>query len=187
MDVRNANERPLLIVPVAGLEEKEYPFRFSVEADELALAEFYEGKIEIEGAVAKVGSQFFVKGKVQGVRVGECDRCLVPTREEVEQDFGLYYRVSASAVEEEDEDNGDDRVRVLGPDEHSIVLDDEIRQSLRLLVPMKNLCDEECKGLCPQCGKNRNEGECDCDAGPIDPRWAKLAGLFDKEGKEGKN
>lgn len=184
MEIRSVNGRPLLVVPIAGLEEKEYSFEFTVPADELEVDDFYEGKIVVRGGVTKVGSQFFVKGTISAVRVGECDRCLSPTRQEVEQEFGLYYRVSTSAAEESGEDSGDDRVRVLGPEEHLIVLDEEIRQSLRLLVPMKNLCREDCKGLCPQCGKNKNEGACDCDKGPIDPRWAKLAGLFDKNEEE---
>lgn len=187
MEVRNAHERPRLIVPIAGLEEKEYPFDFTVDAAELGLEAFYEGPIKIRGSVTKVGSQFFVKGRLAAVRVGECDRCLEMTREQVEPEFALYYRVAPSTPEKREEDNGDDRVRILAPEDHVIALDDEVRQSLRLQVPMKNLCSEFCKGLCPACGANLNVAECECEKGAVDPRWAKLAGLFDEKKDSEKN
>jgi uncharacterized protein len=57
---------------------------------------------------------------------------------------------------------------------HNIDLTEAIRQYALMAVPMKALCDEDCAGLCPKCGKNLNQGKCDCPAEDIDPRWAKL-------------
>ncbi len=49
-----------------------------------------------------------------------------------------------------------------------------------LSLPMKPLCKEDCKGICPICGKNLNYGECDCNRRVVDPRWEKLAQLKEK-------
>ena len=63
-------------------------------------------------------------------------------------------------------------------DEHHILdISEAVRQYALLAVPMKPLCKKECAGLCAKCGKNLNQGECDCPADDTDPRWSKLAGL----------
>ena len=59
-----------------------------------------------------------------------------------------------------------------------VELDDIIVPELILSMPMKELCSEDCRGLCPRCGKDLNDGECGC-AEEIDPRLAKLAEILD--------
>lgn len=63
---------------------------------------------------------------------------------------------------------------------HILDLTEAIRQYKVIALPMKPLCREECAGICPTCGKNLNEGPCDCLSGEIDPRWAKLLKLNNK-------
>jgi uncharacterized protein len=55
-----------------------------------------------------------------------------------------------------------------------------VRQTVALAVPMKPVCIESCKGLCPKCGANRNISLCDCKEDEIDERWEGLAGLSQK-------
>ncbi|MFW5872616.1 MAG: YceD family protein, partial [bacterium] len=61
----------------------------------------------------------------------------------------------------------------------------DIRQILKsnifLDLPIKPLCSEDCKGLCPQCGQNLNKGDCNCERDIIDPRLAKLEKFFDEK------
>jgi uncharacterized protein len=52
-----------------------------------------------------------------------------------------------------------------------------VLEQVALGVPMKPLCREDCRGLCPVCGVDRNESSCDCAAQTTDPRWAGLAAL----------
>lgn len=59
-----------------------------------------------------------------------------------------------------------------------IELDDIIVSNFLMNVPVKYLCREDCKGLCPVCGTDLNEGSCDCDKDVIDPRWEKLAEIM---------
>jgi len=64
-------------------------------------------------------------------------------------------------------------------DEHHILdLTEAIRQYLLLDIPMKPLCKIDCAGLCQKCGKNLNEGNCDCVKQEIDPRWSELTRLL---------
>jgi uncharacterized protein len=69
-------------------------------------------------------------------------------------------------------------VQFISPNTHEIDLSFGVRESLLLALPMKVLCSEDCKGLCPHCGANLNEESCDCVAETIDPRWAELRKLL---------
>ncbi len=62
------------------------------------------------------------------------------------------------------------------------VLDTEplLYEQLQLNIPMRQLCREDCAGLCPTCGANRNAGECGCEVDDADPRWSALAALRPK-------
>jgi len=67
-------------------------------------------------------------------------------------------------------------------DEHQIIdLTEAIRQNTLLAIPIKPLCLEDCAGLCQNCGHNLNLGPCDCPMQPIDPRWAELSKIIQKE------
>ena len=79
----------------------------------------------------------------------------------------------------EPEDEKEDIV-YLHPDTDKIELDSDVRDFAILAVPMKRLCSENCKGLCPRCGENLNDGSCNCDEKIIDPRWESLQKLKTK-------
>lgn len=66
--------------------------------------------------------------------------------------------------------------------DNQIFLDDLIISQIITSIPFKSLCKEECKGICPKCGKDLNEGSCKCDEEiEIDPRFGKLMDLFNDE------
>lgn len=174
MAQRDRRERPILVIPVHGLEEREYPFEFRPEAEELGIGDHFVGPITVAGTISRVGSQLRVHGHVTAKRYGICDRCLAETTEEVSDRFELVF----AATGQSDDEVSDDGIIPLGAEGNDIVLDGEIRQILRLSIPLKNLCDQECRGLCPACGIDLNTEECDCHSRVIDPRWAKLQGLL---------
>ncbi len=102
------------------------------------------------------GRRITVKGKTTAVVVMNCDRCLT----EVEQKLNLkiereYPLCDETVVPDEDDPVGGVTDNILYPDE---LLQDE----LFLNLPTKVLCREDCKGLCPVCGHNLNEGDCGC-------------------------
>ncbi len=63
---------------------------------------------------------------------------------------------------------------------HRLDLEDPMREYALLSIPMLPLCREDCKGLCPQCGANLNDGPCDCDTEQVDDRLAALKHLLEQ-------
>jgi uncharacterized protein len=62
-------------------------------------------------------------------------------------------------------------------DGKALDVDEIVKEQVLLAVPTRMLCREDCKGICPECGTDRNTGECDCVTNDIDPRWAALKNL----------
>lgn len=63
-------------------------------------------------------------------------------------------------------------------DNYQLKLDELVETDILLELPSKNLCREECRGLCPMCGKNLNEGLCGCHSETTDPRLEILRQLI---------
>jgi len=59
-------------------------------------------------------------------------------------------------------------------DKKEVDITEEIREEILLLIPVKPLCCEDCKGMCPKCGQNLNEKKCKCDLSKEDDRWSGL-------------
>ena len=64
----------------------------------------------------------------------------------------------------------------------SIDLDELVREQILLALPTRHLCREDCKGLCQKCGADLNAGDCSCEQGETDPRWAALADFKRRDG-----
>jgi uncharacterized protein len=109
-----------------------------------------------------------------------CARCLDPVVEDVARAFDLLYRPLGT-------DAGHEEISVTVAEAEigyyqgdGLQLEDAIREQVLLSVPLKVLCRENCLGLCPVCGKNRNTEPCGC-AQPIqDPRWSALKEIREK-------
>ena len=104
----------------------------------------------------------------------ECARCLRSVESTLELDFEKTAAVEGTL---ENEDN-DDYIIIR---DGTIDIDEPLTQELLLGLPFRHLCSEECKGLCPKCGKDLNEGDCGCDRKSIDPRLEVLKQLLDKQ------
>jgi uncharacterized protein len=90
--------------------------------------------------------------------------------------MALYYGLGHTAHGQGEETG--EGVVMLAADEEAIALDEEVRQLILLDVPLKHLCREDCRGICPGCGVDLNAAECTCTKAEIDPRWAKLSEVF---------
>ena len=101
--------------------------------------------------------------------VGVCDRCLKETAVEYTVEINRVIVVSL-----ENEEN--DEIAVV-PD-MQLNLEDFCYPDIVMSLPTKLLCKDNCKGLCPTCGKNLNDGDCGCRTKEIDPRLAALAELL---------
>lgn len=99
-----------------------------------------------------------------------CDRCT----KLVQKRYG--YTFSHVLVRSLQDDKNDEYIQV---ENDSLDVDELLRADILLELPIKFVCSEDCKGLCPQCGKNLNDGPCECDARQIDPRLEALKKLID--------
>lgn len=98
-----------------------------------------------------------------------CDRCLDQVPWECKVEFEKEYDKS----DENDEWNQESFI-----EGNNLDLDRLIYEELIPTIPMKVLCSEECKGICPVCGANRNKQDCDCDQSVPDPRMAAIQDIF---------
>ena len=106
-----------------------------------------------------------------------CDRCLGPASFPLESNFDLFYRPMAriARVEEVEIDEGEAEIGFYKGD--GMELEDILREQVLLALPMQRVCREDCRGICPVCGKDRNETPCDCREQPADDRWGALRKL----------
>lgn len=111
-----------------------------------------------------------------------CARCLEPVRREIERHFDLLYRPQGTDAGREEISVTDAEAEIGYYTGDGLLLEDVLREQVLLAVPIKIVCREDCKGLCPHCGKNLNQGACDCHEEVSDPRWDALRGLRDKLG-----
>jgi uncharacterized protein len=92
-------------------------------------------------------------------------------------DFDLFYRpIQTISRNEEVEMKGED-LDIGFYHGDGLLLEDALREQILLALPIKNICRDDCAGLCPRCGQNRNLGPCACPPSPADERWAPLARL----------
>lgn len=119
-----------------------------------------------------------VTGDLATVLEVNCTRCLeafdLPVEIEIEEEFKstIDLRTGAQLPIVTDE------TETLIDEHHIIDLTEVVRQDLLLALPLTPLCRPDCKGLCQSCGKNLNEGPCDCEPESSDPRWSVLADLL---------
>lgn len=132
------------------------------------------GPVDVDlEARATASGQVVVTGRFVGPFTRECRRCLDPVDATVEEELELLW----SVPDELSEDAEDEAVRTLGVGTNELDLGPAIREEVALSAPLYVLCSEDCRGLCPRCGTNLNESECDCVLEEPDPRWEALRAL----------
>ena len=105
-----------------------------------------------------------------------CARCLTP----VNGQFSLSLEKTVAPkklLSDLDEDKLDDYAII---EDGFLDLDEQLRDQMEMEFPSRFLCKDDCKGLCQRCGKNLNEGKCDCPEKEIDPRLLPLQKLLDE-------
>ena len=129
------------------------------------------GPVRVGGRLQATGEdRFYWHGTLHTVVAAECRRCLTPVSVPVAADIGALF--AADAVDDPD-------AYPLPPHATEVDLRPAVREELVLAAPGYVVCREDCRGLCPRCGKDLNAGPCGC--GPAaDPRWRALADLKGK-------
>jgi len=104
----------------------------------------------------------------------QCARCLEQVRQDVTREFELLYRPLGADAGRDELSVTDAEAEIGYYQGDGILLEDVLREQVLLALPLKVTCREECKGLCPHCGKNLNQEQCSCSTQVEDPRWAAL-------------
>ena len=127
--------------------------------------------LRLQASYAGTG-EVVVRGTVKGQLDQECRRCLQPVEGKFDDELTLVF-VSDETGESTDE--GD--AFAFEPVGRSLDLSVAVREEVILAMNPYVVCDPECRGLCPRCGKNLNEGPCGCAEEEVDPRWERLRAL----------
>jgi uncharacterized protein len=131
------------------------------------------GKVElITGSLGEIQ----ITGHLSVTMDAACDRCLEKAKVPIAAEFSLYYRPAPEGHGDEKEiDTGEAEMGFY--EGEGLELNDVLREQILLALPMQRVCGEDCKGICPVCGQNRNQQECRCQTAIIDDRWAALKQL----------
>ena len=116
-------------------------------------------------------------GKFSGEFEANCARCLEPVPLHLEKQFDLIYRPLGSDRRADEVSISEAETEIGYYQGDGMELTDSLREQVLLAVPIKFVCSEDCKGFCPSCGKNLNEGSCGCVQKVPDPRWDALKDL----------
>lgn len=133
-------------------------------ADDLDITDF-RGSVTL----TRTPQGVYVQGRLKGEHPGECVRCLVEVTQTLVADIKQLYDYPPDPSSEY-------AVSETG----FLDLAPLVRELLLLSVPMRALCRPDCRGLCPNCGQDWNEGPCNCEKDDINPRFAVLKDLLKK-------
>lgn len=122
----------------------------------------------------KIIQDIRIKGRLTTSLESNCARCLESLTQEVKREFDLLYRPQGADAGRDEMSVTDAEAEISYYEGEGILLDDVVREQVLLAVPLKVTCREDCKGLCPHCGKNRNQEQCSCAVALEEPRWAAL-------------
>jgi uncharacterized protein len=162
----------MLKVNLAALDRGEVRIHEQVAADD----PMWDGSgvnlvepLEVDLTARSVGDGVLLRGRLRATVERECRRCLVGVRQPVDDTVDMLF---APIGEDEDELGGE--VYPLPERGQELDVTDAVREQLLLRAPQYVLCEEACRGLCPQCGTNLNEGSCDCVSEAAPSPWDAL-------------
>lgn len=145
---------------------------FSSRLGDFAIKE----KSPFQLVISNIGSnKVLIEGQGKLVFAIQCDRCLKEVDQTIELSFSREALAPSNEKEPLAEDKQDEQNFMEGSQLNAECL---ISNEIFMNWPMKVLCRADCKGICRQCGKDLNDGECGCDTFVPDPRMAKIKDIF---------
>lgn len=170
-------------IEVENLNEQGRAFEQTYAAGELSLDDEFArlaADARVRGRATRKRDEVQVRAEIQTSVELRCDRCLAPAPVPVNVEFAALFGQAAEASAEAKELQGDD-LDFSVYEGNSIDLDEIVREQILLALPARQLCRDDCKGLCLTCRADLNTQTCECRHGEIDPRWAALKDLKDSK------
>ena len=121
-----------------------------------------------------------LRGKLATRLELSCARCLDAVTQDVKRQFELLYRPLGTDAGKDELSVTDAEAEIGYYRGEGLLLEDVLREQVLLAVPLKIICRDDCKGLCPHCGKNLNLEQCSCATPHEDPRWEALKEIRSK-------
>jgi uncharacterized protein len=149
---------------------------------ELSLPNDVTANVCLDGVITNdSGGMFTLDGKVSAVLSLNCDLCLKPFKSDIKFDINEVFFDTSFGDGVFSNDNNSEK-ELWDFSDKTINLKPAVVADILLNMPMRAVCSDDCKGLCPKCGHNLNDGDCGCDRGYRNPQFEKLMTLFnDKE------
>ena len=147
------------------------PEEITLDDEQVRLLESPEIRFHAE----RNGQNVHLRGTLSAVAEVGCDRCLKQVAVPIETDFDVTYIPLADDDAEDATELNEDDLSASVYDNETIDVDELVREQIFLAMPTRILCRDECKGLCPVCGADKNATSCVCESQTVDPRWAALA------------
>ncbi len=171
-----------MVIDLELLQEGETEWSTAVNPEEIDLSHpdfTFDEKIHAQLVVMHVEQQYIIRGWVTTQARSECVRCLASFTVPVEEHIAWAVQELPEQMEDSEGDDSEDFWHIpAGTSE--LEIGDRVRETILVALPTNPRCTPDCRGLCPQCGTNLNEGDCDCRQESIDPRWAALQELARK-------
>lgn len=125
-----------------------------------------------------------LRGRLSAGLELQCARCLDPVEQNVARDFELLYRPLGADAGRDELSVTDAEAEIGYYQGDGVLLEDVLREQVLLALPLRIVCREDCKGLCPHCGKNLNQEQCSCSVPMEDPRWGALKEIRERLEKQ---
>ena len=175
--VKDPNTIPL---EAAAEEPVAFDFELTVPAESLDRELLLEtSPVRFAGEVSRIEAGYALSGELSWGGKLECSRCLTAYPFDADESFSLmlYKRYKGEPGEPAERELDKDDLDVYFYEDPELSVLPIVEERIQMAVPMKPLCKEDCLGLCPTCGKDLNQGPCECREETIDPRWEALSKL----------
>ena len=137
---------------------------------ELGMSDGRPQSAEVTGelVVQNLDSRVLLSGTLRAEGRAQCGRCL--------EDFSLVWDIPVDlmVLRDVDTDETEGVTLLILQRKGEVDLHESLRECAVLSYPQSPVCSDDCKGLCPECGIDRNQGTCECEEQNVDPRWAGL-------------
>jgi uncharacterized protein len=152
------NHDEVVRIRISQLSRGAHEYHFLPDPGELGLEANFQEKVQVDVDLEKTSNHLYLKAAIQTTGMFQCDRCVEEFEKKLNTSYTMLYVYDAIDAAKYEES----QVQVLSPDATYIDLTQDVREVVMLAVPMKLLCRENCRGLCPRCGTNWNYGKCTC-------------------------
>jgi len=164
-----------MIIKYTNFSDGVHQFRLSENVEKLGLENLFFGSVFLDCKMDKSPHQIVLSCEISAKSKLVCDRCSQEYEADLKNSFLLSFLFSKSGNRSDDFN-----VRYLSPEQDKIDLTKDVFEYAELSIPMKNLCKDDCKGLCPHCGTNLNFKQCNCKIEIENDVWAPLKKLTDR-------